>query len=118
MKNAYKKFAYFYDEVMSEMNYDLWVEFTQEFIKKDDKILDLACGTGTFVTMLKLNGYDFVEGSDLSDEIIEIANEIGLFEIPKIVMRPTVGISAVIFLVPICIFIIHDKILKKENSIL
>ena len=75
MKNAYKKFAYFYDEVMSEMNYDLWVEFTQEFIKKDDKILDLACGTGTFVTMLKLNGYDFVEGSDLSDEIIEIANE-------------------------------------------
>ncbi|MBQ9899530.1 MAG: HD domain-containing protein [Acholeplasmatales bacterium] len=50
--------------------------------------------------------------------VIEIANEIGLFEIPKIVMRPTVGISAVIFLVPICIFIIHDKILKKENSIL
>ena len=50
--------------------------------------------------------------------VIEITNEIGLFEIPKIVMRPTVGISAVIFLVPICIFIIHDKILKKENSIL
>ena len=50
--------------------------------------------------------------------VIEIANEIGLFEIPKIVMRPTVGISAVIFLVPICIFIIHDKILKKNNSIL
>ena len=50
--------------------------------------------------------------------VIEIANEIGLFEIPKIVMRPTVIVSAVIFLIPICIFIIHDKILKKESSIL
>ena len=74
MKNAYKKFAYYYDEVMQEMNYDLWVEFVEPYLKKEDKILDLACGTGTFATMLKLNGYD-VEASDLSEEIIEIANE-------------------------------------------
>ena len=75
MKNAYKKFAYYYDEVIQETNYDLWVEFVEPYLKKDDKILDLACGTGTFVTMLKLNGYEFVSGLDLSDEIIEIANE-------------------------------------------
>ncbi len=74
MKNAYKKFAYYYDEIMQEMNYDLWVEFVEPYLKKDDKILDLACGTGTFATMLKLNGYD-VSASDLSEEIIEIANE-------------------------------------------
>ena len=75
MKNAYKKFAYYYDEVIQETNYDLWVEFVEPYLKKDDKILDLACGTGTFVTMLKLNGYENVSGLDLSDEIIEIANE-------------------------------------------
>ena len=75
MKNAYKKFAYYYDEVIQETNYDLWVEFVEPYLKKDDKILDLACGTGTFITMLKLNGYEFVSGLDLSDEIIEIANE-------------------------------------------
>lgn len=74
MKNAYKKFAYYYDEVMQEMNYDLWVEFVEPYLKNNDKILDLACGTGTFATMLKLKGYD-VEASDLSEEIIEIANE-------------------------------------------
>ena len=74
MKNAYKKFAYYYDEIMQGMNYDLWVEFVEPYLKKGDKILDLACGTGTFATMLKLNGHD-VEASDLSEEIIEIANE-------------------------------------------
>lgn len=75
MKNAYKKFAYYYDEVIQETNYDLWVEFVEPYLKKDDKILDLACGTGTFITMLKLSGFEFVSGLDLSDEIIEIANE-------------------------------------------
>ncbi len=75
MKNAYKKFAYYYDEVIQETNYDLWVEFVEPYLKKDDKILDLACGTGTFLTMLCLNGYKNVSGLDLSDEIIEIANE-------------------------------------------
>lgn len=50
--------------------------------------------------------------------ITEILNEIGLFEIPFITMRPTVIISAVFFLTPISIFLIHDKLLKKENSIL
>ncbi len=74
MNNAYKKFAYYYDEVMSELDYDLWLEFTEEFLKPGDKILDLACGTGTFLTMLKLKGYE-TYGLDLSDDIIEIANE-------------------------------------------
>ena len=51
--NEYKKFGYYYDEVMQKLEYDLWVEFVEPYLKKDDKILDLACGTGTFITMLK-----------------------------------------------------------------
>ena len=33
MKNAYKKFAYYYDEIMQGMNYDLWVEFVEPYLK-------------------------------------------------------------------------------------
>jgi SAM-dependent methyltransferase len=72
--NAYKKFGYFYDEVMASLNYDLWLEFVEEYLNPNDKILDLACGTATLVTMLKLKGYD-AEGLDLSESIIEIAKE-------------------------------------------
>ena len=27
--NSYKKFGYYYDEVMAELNYDLWLEFIE-----------------------------------------------------------------------------------------
>jgi len=72
--NEYKKFGYYYDEVMSKLNYDLWLEFIEPYLKPNDKILDLACGTATLVTMLKLKGYD-AEGLDLSETILEIAKE-------------------------------------------
>ncbi|MBE6137157.1 MAG: class I SAM-dependent methyltransferase [Erysipelotrichaceae bacterium] len=72
--NAYKKFGYYYDEVMSQLNYDLWLEFIEEFLKPGDNVLDLACGTGTLCTMLKLKGFD-AEGLDLSETILEIGRE-------------------------------------------
>lgn len=74
MKNSYKKFAYYYDEVTSSLNYDLWLEFIEPYLTKNDFILDLACGTGTLLSMLKMSGYN-CDGLDLSNEIIEIANE-------------------------------------------
>lgn len=72
--NAYKKFGYYYDEVMSKLNYDLWLEFIEEFLNPNDSVLDLACGTATLCTMLKLKGYD-AEGLDLSESILDIAKE-------------------------------------------
>lgn len=72
--NAYKKFGYYYDEVMSSLNYDLWLEFIEQYLKPNDKILDLACGTATLCTMLKLKGYN-PSGLDLSESILEIAQE-------------------------------------------
>ncbi|MDE5715519.1 MAG: class I SAM-dependent methyltransferase [Anaeroplasmataceae bacterium] len=72
--NQYKKFAYYYDEVMSSLDYNLWLEFVEPYLKPNFKILDLACGTGTLLTMLKLKGFSVV-GLDLSSEIIEIAKE-------------------------------------------
>ena len=74
MKNSYKKFAYYYDEVMASLNYDLWLEFIEPYLKNGDSILDLACGTGTLLSMLKMSGYN-TDGLDLSEEIIEIAKD-------------------------------------------
>lgn len=72
--NAYKKFGYYYDEMMASMNYGLWLEFVEEYLKPGDTVLDLACGTATLCTMLKLSGYE-PEGLDLSSTILEIAQE-------------------------------------------
>ena len=91
MINAYKKFGYYYDEVMAELDYDLWLEFIEPYLNKGDSVLDLACGTGTLATMLRLSGYDS-EGLDLSESIIEIANEkkkINHLDIPFHVMDMT-----------------------------
>ena len=72
--NEYIKFSYYFDEVVSSLDYDLWLEFIEPYLKNGDTILDLACGSGTLLTMLKLKGYD-CEGLDLSSDIIDIANE-------------------------------------------
>lgn len=72
--NEYKKISYYYDELISEMDYTLWFNFIKPYLKKDSSILDLACGSGTFAILLKLSGYD-VEGLDLSSSILEIALE-------------------------------------------
>lgn len=72
--NEYKKFGYYYDEVMSNLNYNLWYEFIKPYLKPESKILDLACGTGTLLNMLALSKYK-CDGLDLSESIIEIAKE-------------------------------------------
>ena len=74
MNNSYKKFAYYYDEVISRVDYRDWYYFVLPYLNKGDKILDLACGTGTFLSMISMDGYT-TYGSDLSEEIIEIAKE-------------------------------------------
>ena len=89
--NEYKKFSYYFDEVVSSLNYDLWLEFIEPYLKPTDIVLDLACGSGTLLTMLKLQGYN-CEGLDLSSEIIDIANEkskINHLNIPYYVMDMT-----------------------------
>lgn len=72
--NAYKKFGYYYDEIMQEINYELWFELTEPYLNKGDKILDLACGSGTYAILASILGYK-VTGLDLSETIIEIAKE-------------------------------------------
>ena len=73
-KNSYKSFSYYYDEIMELIEYDGWVDLTKKYLKPNDKILDLACGSGTLAISLANSGYD-VSGLDLSAEIINVAKE-------------------------------------------
>ena len=50
--------------------------------------------------------------------ICEVLNELDIFLVPKMSMRPTVGAIAGLFLIPVLIYYIHDKWLKKEPTIL
>lgn len=72
--NSYRNFSYYYDEIMDEIEYNLWYEFVKPYLKANDTILDLACGTGTLPIILAQDGYQ-VSGLDLSSEAIYVAQE-------------------------------------------
>ena len=50
--------------------------------------------------------------------ITDILNELKVFPIDRIIMVPTIVISIICFLLPLLIYIIHDKIMKKENRLI
>ncbi|EOD00906.1 class I SAM-dependent DNA methyltransferase [Caldisalinibacter kiritimatiensis] len=73
---AYKEFAYIYDELMNDVEYKTWFEYIKEIIKtkniKGKKVLEMACGTGNFTEYLCNEGYD-VTCFDISQEMLTIA---------------------------------------------
>ena len=42
----YKEFAKYYDKFYSKKDYQKEVLFLKNFINKEDKIIDIGCGTG------------------------------------------------------------------------
>lgn len=72
MKTTSQKFDYYYDEIMSEMDYTLWIELTKKYLQKKGFHLDIACGTGTLSLALKQLGYQS-EGLDISKLMLETA---------------------------------------------
>ncbi|MDX8364161.1 class I SAM-dependent methyltransferase [Cytobacillus sp. IB215665] len=74
---TYNHFAYYYDRLMKDAPYDLWLKFTKENITKyriGPKILDLACGTGELSIRLADEGFD-VTGVDMSEDMLAVALE-------------------------------------------
>lgn len=47
-------------------------------MKKSDKVLEIGCGMGRFMLMLKEEGYDNISGLDIDKSQIEIAKKEGL----------------------------------------
>lgn len=74
----YQNFAEIYDFLMHNEDYDLWVDnivkIYEKYNFKPNKILELACGTGNITTRLYKEGFSII-GTDISDAMLEIANE-------------------------------------------
>lgn len=84
----YNYFAYRYDELTENVDYDAGSDYISGFLNEqgigeDSTLLDLACGTGTMSLLLKNRGYR-VTGMDLSEEMLSVADHKAQGEIPFI----------------------------------
>ena len=75
--NNYSIFAKYYDQYMSHVNYDDWVQFIlkqfhKQFNKNPERILELACGTANISCQMVKRGLS-VDASDVSEEMLKIA---------------------------------------------
>ncbi len=74
----YSALAEIYDCVMRDVPYRQWVRYIVKLIKKFHPkaklILELACGTGTMLMLLRKYGF-IVDGLDISPRMIEKARE-------------------------------------------
>lgn len=65
-----------YDDLMSVVPYSWWLEYVQQlwtrFDARPHRVLDLACGTGAVLQLLRRQGYD-AEGADYSAAMLEVA---------------------------------------------
>lgn len=78
MKTAYTTLAKYYDLIFQGKNYRNESDFIKEIVKKRNpqakSILDVGCGTGTHLNLLKDN-FDVLHGVDLNPEIIKEAKK-------------------------------------------
>jgi len=76
--NNYSIFAEYYDNYMSHVDYNNWVDFVLShynkiFGKSPARILELACGSGNVSSLLVKKGLT-VDASDISAEMLKIAS--------------------------------------------
>ncbi len=73
---AYRDLALVYDQLMSEVDYQQWADYLEEIWHhhgaRVERVLDLACGTGTVSLLLADRGYHVV-GVDQSAEMLAVA---------------------------------------------
>lgn len=78
MMEQYSDFAFIYDELMNEVDYNGWIEYIEKIIEKENtkvkNILELACGTGNLTIPLTKKNYD-IAGIDISDEMLSVAKQ-------------------------------------------
>lgn len=80
---SYQKFAFLYDQLMTDAPYEEWVSFVLRKINKNlnnsHKLLDVGCGTGNIAIPLSKHGLH-VTAVDLSEEMLYVAREKSLQE--------------------------------------
>lgn len=75
---SYQAFAYVYDQLMSDVDYEKWANYIEEIFihhKKEPKyIAELACGTGNITNRLAQKGYHII-GIDKSADMLAVAQD-------------------------------------------
>lgn len=76
--SGYGDFAYVYDRLMDEAEYDKRAEYLLDIFSEYDRcpslMLDLACGTGNITARFQAKGIDMI-GVDCSEDMLAIARE-------------------------------------------
>ncbi|MGE4284406.1 MAG: class I SAM-dependent methyltransferase [Clostridia bacterium] len=76
MADSYLGFAYLYDKLMEDVDYNQWADYIEAIFKRyhvhPQLVLELACGTGNICTRLAQRGYDMI-GIDLSEDMLNVA---------------------------------------------
>jgi ubiquinone/menaquinone biosynthesis C-methylase UbiE len=67
---AYNKFAKYYDAYVGDFKDDL--NLYRSFCDKNDKILEVGCGTGRVIKYLLENGLNDITGVDISEKMLGI----------------------------------------------
>jgi ubiquinone/menaquinone biosynthesis C-methylase UbiE len=78
LAKPYEKFAYAYDEMMSNVNYIRWANYIESLFKhynyEPRRILEVACGTGALTTLLAEKGYE-MWGVDRAEGMLAVARQ-------------------------------------------
>ena len=75
----YEYLAKIYDHLMGDVDYEQWIDYIEHFLEKNnistnDRILELACGTGNITVPLSRKGYELI-AIDRSIEMLSQANQ-------------------------------------------
>ena len=78
-ENCYGDFAYIYDKLTDDVEYDAREKYLEELIKKHlgkqpELVCDLGCGTGTICSLMSKKGYDMI-GIDNSPDMLNVASK-------------------------------------------
>ena len=85
VEHAYDMFAETgsYDETFDEWGYvgpETAAAILKNFVPRQSRILDAACGSGLTGTALRNLGYGNIEGIDISAKLLELADQTGAYD--------------------------------------
>ncbi|MEX2573314.1 MAG: class I SAM-dependent methyltransferase [Balneolaceae bacterium] len=88
----YSVLAHIYDTLMSDVDYELWADYVDELIQIHapgaEKLLELACGTGSVALSLDELGYYDITATDASPAMIEKAGQKGAEAGSSVLFKP------------------------------